>query len=168
MQIAPIYHPCLPARITQSPRRLSGFSHNSPYNRYAVDIAMPLGTPVLATRDGVVINRKTEHVLSGLSESFKSRANSIAILHGDGTIAVYAHLQFRSIRFHEGMSVKAGDVIAKSGNTGYSTGPHLHFEVVKNKNMIWHAMHFEFMLDGIPVVPQTGMLLRNTAKEKQI
>ena len=137
------------------------FSHNSAYSRYAVDIAMPVGTPVLAARDGIVISRQTEHVLAGLSETFKSRANSIAILHGDGTLSVYAHLQFRSIRFHEGMPVKAGDVIARSGNTGYSSGPHLHFEVVKNQRQQWHALPFKFLLDGQVVSPEVGMKLHN-------
>ena len=143
------------------------FSHNSSYNRYAIDIAMPLGTPVLAARSGVVIHKQTEEVLNGLDESFKSRANSIAILHADGTIAVYAHLQFRSIRFREGMSVKTGQVIAKSGNTGYSTGPHLHFEVVSNQNLRWQSMPFKFIQEGEIITPQQGETVSNKALETQ-
>ena len=146
-------------RITQAFN--GGFSHNSPYNRYAVDIALPEGTPIHASRDGIVIRRITEFVLAGLSERFKSRANSLSILHGDGTISIYAHLQFRSIRVHEGMRVKAGDVIAKSGNTGYSTGPHLHFEVVKNQNFNWYSLPFKYYVDGKPQTPRVGMLLSN-------
>lgn len=160
------YLPPVPAegeyKISQSFN--GSFSHNSAYSRYAVDIAMPEGTPVLAARDGLVIRKNTEYVLAGLEEKYKQRANAISVLHGDGTIAIYAHLQFRSIRFHEGQTVKAGDVIAKSGNTGYSTGPHLHFEVVKNTNMYWQSMPFEFYLGDKIVTPVKGLKLWNQAE----
>ena len=137
------------------------FSHNNPYNRYAVDIAMPLGTPIIAVRDGVVIGRKMDFVLDGLTEAYKARANSLWIKHGDGTIAIYAHLQFRTIKVYEGERVQAGQVIAKSGNTGYSTGPHLHFEIVSNRDLRWYTLPFQFYLDGAAVTPVRGMVLAN-------
>lgn len=137
------------------------FTHNTPYNRYAVDIAMPLGTPIVAVRDGVVIGRKTDFVLDGLTQAYKSRANSLWIKHGDGTIAIYAHLQFRTIKVFEGERVRAGQVVAKSGNTGYSTGPHLHFEIVSNRDQRWYTLPFQFYLEGRPVTPVWGMVLAN-------
>lgn len=142
------------------------FSHNNPYNKHAVDIAMPLGTPILAARDGVVVGRKTEFVLDGLSEAYKERANSLWIMHGDGTIAIYAHLQFRTIKVYEGERVKVGQEIARSGNTGYSTGPHLHFEIISNRNQRWYTLPFQFYLDDSPVTPVRGMVLSNLSLDK--
>ncbi len=144
------------------------FSHNSAYSRYAVDIAMDVGTPIYAARSGIVIRRKTEYLFAGLNKSFLSRANSVSILHSDGTISIYAHLKFRSILVKEGMKVKAGEVIAKSGNTGYSTGPHLHFEVVKNDRLRWYSQPFKFMLNGKMVTPKPGMILRNQTDNNKI
>jgi len=122
---------------------------------------MTEGTPVVAARDGVIIARKTDFVLSGLTEKHKRRANSIEVLHGDGTIAVYAHLKFRTMKFYEGDEVKAGQLIGRSGNTGYSTGPHLHFVIISNQNMRMNAVPFQFLIDGIPTDPVAGQHLQN-------
>ena len=157
------YLPPVPAgrayRVTQAFN--GSFSHNNGHSRFAVDIAMPIGTDVVAARGGIIIDRDTEYALSGLSEKFLSRANAIRILHADGTIAVYAHLQFRSMKFYEGEVVQAGQVIGRSGNTGYSTGPHLHFAIHANQNMKINSMPFKFFMGGKPVVPQRGMLLES-------
>ena len=157
------YLPPVPAgsafRVTQAFN--GSFSHNNSHSRFAVDIAMPIGTDVVAARGGIIIDRDTEYALSGLSEKFLSRANAIRILHADGTIAVYAHLQFRSMKFYEGEVVQAGQVIGRSGNTGYSTGPHLHFAIHANQNMKINSVPFKFFIDGKPVLPQRGMILES-------
>jgi len=144
-------------RVTQAFN--GSFSHNSGRSRFAVDIAMPIGTDVVAARGGIVIDRDTEFALSGLSKKFRGRANAIQILHADGTIAVYAHLQFGSIKLYEGEVVQTGQVIGRSGNTGYSTGPHLHFAIHANKNMRIKSVPFKFFMEGKPVVPKRGMML---------
>ena len=54
------------------------------------------------------------------------------MLHDDGTTAIYAHLQMDTIRVRPGQRVERGEYIANSGNTGFSSGPHLHFVVVRN------------------------------------
>lgn len=157
------YLPPVPAgsayRVTQAFN--GSFSHNNRYNRFAVDIAMPIGTDVIAARGGIIIDRDTEFVLNGLDEKYLSRANAIRVLHADGTIASYAHLQFRSMRFYEGEIVQAGQVIGRSGNTGYSTGPHLHFSIHANQNMQINSVPFKFYVDGRPVVPERGMMLES-------
>ena len=56
-----------------------------------------------------------------------SEANFVQVLHDDGTTAVYAHLQLDTVRVRPGQQVVRGEFIANSGNTGFSTGPHLHW-----------------------------------------
>jgi murein DD-endopeptidase MepM/ murein hydrolase activator NlpD len=63
------------------------------------------------------------------------RANIVQILHDDGTYAIYAHLNWNSIRVKAGDRVRRGQYIADSGNTGFSSGPHLHFAVLMNAGM---------------------------------
>ena len=108
------------------------FSHTDEYNRYALDIEMDIGTPVLAARDGVIMAVEEDYKKAGVHEDYADKANVIYILHDDGTIALYAHLDMHSALVRPGERVRRGDVIARSGNTGFSTGPHLHFNVQKN------------------------------------
>lgn len=85
-----------------------------------IDLAVPTGTPIVAVADGVVAR-------SYYSSSY---GEVVFISHGGGMVTVYAHNSRRMVS--EGQSVSKGQVIAYSGNTGDSTGPHLHFEVVVN------------------------------------
>jgi murein DD-endopeptidase MepM/ murein hydrolase activator NlpD len=130
------------------------FSHTDPQNRYAVDFAADLGTPVLAARDGVVMQVERDFDKAGLNlEKYGGRANFVRILHDDGTMAVYAHLQEGGVLVRLGQRVRAGQQIGLSGNTGFTTGPHLHFVVQVNRGM---------RLESIPVriAGAGGALLR--------
>lgn len=158
-----IYRPPVPNngqfQITQA---FNGpFSHNQDESRYAIDIKMPLGTEVHAARGGVVVMRAEDYVLNGATAEFIERANSVVILHRDGTLGIYGHLQFRTIRVYPGDRVKAGDLLAKSGNTGFSTGPHLHFAVLKNANLKMISIPFTIATEQGPVTPAQDMLLSN-------
>ena len=121
-----------PRRVTQGNNGL--FSHKGAH-RYAVDFGMPIGTPILAARGGLVIRVTDGYTRAGISDEFLSKANAVLVLHDDRTVATYAHLDPGS-GVREGMRVQAGDVVGFSGDTGYSTGPHLHFEVWKTD---WNA-----------------------------
>ncbi|MFC5057745.1 M23 family metallopeptidase [Saccharothrix xinjiangensis] len=84
---------------------------------YGIDIAGPIGTPILAAADGVVIE-------AGQASGF---GLWVRVEHADGTVTVYGHVDTYSVQ--EGQRVRAGEQIARMGNRGFSTGPHLHFEV---------------------------------------
>jgi murein DD-endopeptidase MepM/ murein hydrolase activator NlpD len=104
-------------------------SHNNRENLYAIDFAMPRGTPIVAARGGVIIDATLHHREGGFDPRFLDKANTIAIVHDDGTVAEYAHLSPGPALVTLGQRVNAGDLLGHSGNTGYSSGPHLHFIV---------------------------------------
>jgi murein DD-endopeptidase MepM/ murein hydrolase activator NlpD len=90
---------------------------------------MPAGTPIMAARDGIVIKIKENSNRGGSSKSYEKDGNKVSILHKDGSYAEYVHLQQNGALVNEGDAVKAGQQIGLSGNTGRTTGPHLHFQV---------------------------------------
>ena len=138
------------------------FSHTDKQNKYAVDLAMPINTPVHAARSGMVIEVNNDFFLSGTKQAYKARANSIRILHNDGTMAVYAHLALERAQVYVGLKVYAGQFIGYSGNTGYSTGPHLHFAIQLNRGMELVSIPFTFMgADGVTNKPIAGTYLAN-------
>ena len=87
----------------------------------AIDIAAATGTPIKATADGVV--KQAGAVTNG-------GGNMVTISHGDGLASVYAHQS--SIAVKEGDHVKKGDIIGYVGQSGFATGPHLHFGIQLN------------------------------------
>jgi murein DD-endopeptidase MepM/ murein hydrolase activator NlpD len=82
-----------------------------------IDIGVPLGTPVVSAADGVV-------TFAGEENGYGTH---VEVQHADGVITTYSHLSHVDVVV--GQQVKAGQLIAHSGDTGHSTGPHLHFEV---------------------------------------
>ena len=88
------------------------------------------------------------------------RANFVRILHDDGSMAVYAHLQPNSARVYPGGRVPTGAWIANSGNTGFSSGPHLHFAVQMNAGMSLESLPFRFrQRGGQMITPDRRMML---------
>lgn len=101
----------------------SHFGKRGGKNHDGIDIPAPKGTPIVAVDNGVVVYS---------DNGIRGYGNMIVIAHTDDIFTVYAHN--RSNKVDKGDSVKKGEKIAEIGNTGRSTGPHLHFEIrVKNK-----------------------------------
>ncbi|WP_430409321.1 M23 family metallopeptidase [Kordia sp.] len=102
------------------------FSHQK---KYSLDFIMPEGTPIHAIRAGTVIKIKKDSNTGCPTKKCVNEANYIWITHKDGTIAEYAHLQFNGTHLKVGDTVKKGEKVGLSGNTGFSENPHLHLEV---------------------------------------
>lgn len=107
-----------------------------------LDLAAPIGTSVYATADGVV-----DFADSGYNGGY---GKLVKITHSFGFKTYYAHLS--SVLIEAGTFVKKGQLIAKSGNTGVSTGPHLHYEVrfldnpIQPMNFVqWDMKNFDFI-----------------------
>ncbi|MFZ6741973.1 M23 family metallopeptidase [Undibacterium sp. JH2W] len=128
------------------------FTHLTVATRYAVDINMPMGTAVVAARAGHVVEVVSQFADNGKAEpEYIDMANYVRILHDDGSWADYFHLLQNSSQVQPGMRVQAGQVLALSGNSGYSATPHLHFHVQLNQNgtIISLPFHFRNSHDGI-------------------
>ena len=106
-------------------------THDTADSEYAIDFAMPAGTPVVAARDGIVIEAVFANRAGGRDRRLLARANVVRILHADGSIASYARLAHAVAPVAVGQKVQAGAIIGGVGVTGYSGGPHLHFVVQK-------------------------------------
>lgn len=146
----------LGSTFTVSQAYPSRVTHVTPDTQYAVDFAMPDGTPVYAARQGTVINVRHDSFRGAPAPAMIDQANFILILHDDGTIGVYGHLQWDSIRVRIGQHVARGEYIANSGNTGFTTGPHLHFAVWRNAGAADVSVPVEFAgSGGIAVTPMS-------------
>ena len=136
----------------------TGITHLTPDSYYAVDVTMPIGTDIYAARAGTVFEVASTNFRGGIDpDRDLPSANLIRILHEDGTYAVYAHLNWNTIRVRPGDKVQRGEYIADSGNTGFSSGPHLHFAVMRNKGLRVESLPVVFEgRNNAEVVPATG------------
>lgn len=107
-------------------RPISGVKTQGVHGNNGVDFGANIGTPVYAVMDGVVTLTRGGDAWNG------GYGNYIVIKHNNGVQTLYAHLS--SISINKGQTVEKGQSIGKSGNSGQSTGPHLHFEVRGSKN----------------------------------
>lgn len=106
------------------------FSHQQ---TRALDLNLKEGDKVLAARGGIVIEAVDHHNKACPNISCAKYNNRIVILHSDGTFAEYVHLQSGGALVKKGDDVAQNQIIGRSGNTGFSSGPHLHFGVFLNR-----------------------------------
>lgn len=113
---------------------LMGQGHFGKYSHrdcYCLDFVMPEGTPIHAARGGIVVEVISNNKINCTSPACDDMANYVTIYHEDGTLATYVHLKYKGVAVNIGDLVATGALIGYSGNTGWSSGPHLHFEVRK-------------------------------------
>lgn len=129
------------------------FSHSG-LNQYAWDFGLPEGTPVVAAAAGRVVRVKQDSGRGGTTSDFFAHGNTVILDHGHGLFTQYLHLKKSSARVREGEMVEAGQILALSGNTGFSSVPHLHFQV---QNALGQSLPCRFVDvpgDGVPVPGQ--------------
>ena len=128
------YHYRLPFEPGKAYRVIQTFggrvSHQGE-SEYAVDFAMPEGTQVCAARPGRVVATQSSSNTGGHEKKFRDEGNFIYIRHADRTLGVYVHLKKDGVLVDAGDYVRRGQLIGLSGNTGWSSRPHLHFGVYK-------------------------------------
>lgn len=128
-----------------------GFSHRGS-NEYAVDFDCPVATPVLAARPGVVVVSNAAAHGSGTTPEYLDykRTNFVIVHHDDGTLGEYMHLAPSSVQVKPGQRVERLDRLALSGNTGFSSTPHLHFQVMTASPDGVSAISFPFRMAVAP------------------
>jgi len=124
----------LPYKIGTSHMVSQGYNGKATHkgsSAYSIDFPMKIGTKIYAAREGVVVKTKANSDLGGYEKKFASSGNYVKILHSDGTYGIYYHLKYHGVTVKVGEKVSRGEPIGYSGNTGYTSGPHLHFCVAK-------------------------------------
>lgn len=102
---------------------------------YALDFKMDEGTRVHAMREGTIVSIEDKQTEHGFSPEFSDKSNHIIIQHDDGTMAMYGHLKPHGVKVRLGQKVYKHTFIGLSGNTGYSSGPHLHVHISTIKSL---------------------------------
>ena len=134
------------------------FSHTAEHSRYAVDIALNVGTPIVAARPGVVVMVKDDYPMGGVNEYFLDKGNYVRVMHDDGTFADYFHILLGTAAVKPGDKVQVGQLLAKSGSSGFSSGPHLHFVISRNGGFWQLSLPFHFVTNnGSSIEPTEGL-----------
>ncbi len=105
-------------------------THTKEYE-FSYDFSVPEGTPVYAIEDGTVIRVIQKYTQSHQDKTRIHEVNKVEILQPDGSVAAYAHLKPQSVPLKICDRITKGQLIGLSGNTGFSSGPHLHVDVTR-------------------------------------
>lgn len=152
--------PFAPGKKFRVDNAFHGWGMHKGHMAHAVDFYMPVGTPIYAARSGRVIRVVEKQNQGGPHKKYEKYANLIHIRHQDGTLARYLHLKQNGALVKVGQTVKRGQKIGLSGNTGFSTGPHLHFDVVRaNGKGGLDTLPWKFKIEKKLIEPKKGMKL---------
>ncbi|WP_299012291.1 M23 family metallopeptidase [uncultured Polaribacter sp.] len=124
------------------------YSHRKITSKYAIDFKMNVGEGVCAVRDGLVIQTKSDSNEGGTTKKYMDKANKILVVHKDGTFVQYAHFKQDGVLVKKGDSIKKGQLIGYSGNTGFSSEPHLHFVLYASSKE--GLVSVPFILNSVP------------------
>ena len=117
--------------------------------KYAIDFPLKGGTTVLAATSGIVVDIKVASKKGGASKKYRNMKylNYMTLKHRNGEYSQYGHLKHNGALVKLGERVRRGQKIALSGNTGYTTEPHLHFHVSRyvRKRPGWETIKIRFM-----------------------
>ncbi len=120
----------LPFKKGASSKIIEGYNGSSSHhNTYAIDFEMPVGTEIHAARSGIVVSVEQSNSKSCETKTCEKNKNYILVYHSDGTFAEYSHIKQNGSLVKRGDIVEKGKPIGYSGNVGWSSSPHLHFEV---------------------------------------
>jgi murein DD-endopeptidase MepM/ murein hydrolase activator NlpD len=116
--------------------------------KYAIDFVLPEGTTLIAPKAGKVIDIKVDSKLGGADPKYNNikYLNYMTIQHSNGEFSQYAHLKYQGSFVKVGDKVKQGQAITLSGNTGFTTAPHLHFQIFKlnDTKVGWESLKVKF------------------------
>jgi hypothetical protein len=146
------YHLPFACDVTKACSSGNHTSNHDGNDEYAYDFATAMGTSVRAMRDGTVLRVRNvsppgSSCYDGGGASCANYANTVEVKHSDGTVALYMHISEPLVS--TGDPVAQGDEIAKSGNSGWSTGPHVHVQVQEDCGIWWcQSQPFVFVEDA--------------------
>lgn len=121
---------------TEEPSHTGNFKHS-------LDFMSPEGKDIYAARDGKVVWLKKDSVVGGDDPQYFDEGNRIVLQHENGEFTAYEHMKSNGVFVEVGDQVKVGQKIGEVGNTGYSSEPHLHFEVFVDPD--------EWMSEGVTI-----------------
>ena len=135
-------------------------SDDVPTQWYNINADLPVELPMPKNSEGKdqIASLQKAFTKAGLDPAAHGKANYIRLRHSDGTMTVYVHLNPNSQKVRLGDYVNGGDQIAESGNTGYTSGPHLHFAVQRNNGISTVSIPFKFYGN---IEPRIGMWISN-------
>lgn len=133
------------ARVTQG---FHGYHSHKDDLAFSVDFKCEVGEPIVASRDGVVWDTRKDSNEGCGQDKCVDKANYVILDHGDGTYTSYYHLQHWGVVVEPGQQVCAGQLIGLCGNTGYSTGSHLHFALVDHSRRTLPVRFSEALPNG--------------------
>lgn len=118
--------------------------------KHSVDFIVPEGMPIYASFGGKIVYVKQNSNIGGPHRRYWFKGNRIVIKHKNDEYSAYEHLKYKGSEVKVGQIVRKGQIIGYSGNTGYSWGPHLHFEVFRftgpNKNKDFETLQVTFKI----------------------